>query len=1782
MSCANGINTRTITCGTGYYAKAPISQGAGAEEYQYKNGIPTITLIGSTAFEGCAEINRCVVYGCKDGVSGQAATCALVAPNSRSCTCPANYFAVGQAQPTPSVTLAGSSGFSGCSPIKACALYGTPPLSTCVDSSPNVRTITCNAGYYAIAPSNPTVSVLGAAGFAGCQDIDECAVYGGNPAPGNIASCTQPAINQRTITCNAGYYAISPSTPTITLTGSAPFPGCRDINECALYGFSGKPANVQECVDGVNKRTITCLPGFHAVAPSTPSVTLVADAVFNGCTDIDECAVYGYGGQPYVKSCVNSAVNQRTITCETGYYAASPAGPSIVLTGAAGFAGCKDIDECAVYGYSGLTAHTVSCVNSALNERTITCAVGYYPSGVAGGKNVITLTGSVAFGGCLELNQCTEYGYSGNGQYAQSCVSSPGSRVVTCLPGYWVTGTTSQSIKLGNAEKFVGCTEINECDTYGYSGKADYTLQCIDGVNKRTIVCKPGYYAVAPATASVVLVGNAPFAGCVDINECAAFGYSGKDANTVSCVNSAVNQRTITCKTGYWAVAPDTPVVTIIGSGAFEGCTDIDECSIYRFSGKPENAVSCVQGINQRTITCAAGYYAVAPTNPTITLIGNAAFAGCSQTDMCATNSNGGNVATCVNGINQRTLTCKAGYYAIAPSNPVATITGPVAFAGCTDISECAVYKCVDAKSGQATSCADAVAATPVNTRVCTCPDGWFSVGKSPSRAITLTGSDSFPGCAELCGDGKKVGAEGCDDGNLASGDGCFECKVETGWRCPTPGAPCVTICGDGNKNGAEECDDGNLNNDDGCTNSCKVEPGWKCPTPGAPCILLQLCLILGYDGNDANTKSCVNGINTRTITCATGYYAIAPSNPTIKVVGYDKFQGCSLIDNCKLYGYSGKASYTQSCENGVNQRKITCLPGYFAVAPDVDNVVLVGSADFKGCTEIDECALYGYSGKSENTLRCVDGLLQRTITCQAGYYAVSPAVPSVTLKGKDAFEGCKDIDECTVYGNSGKPDFIEKCTNLINARTMTCQPGYYAIAPATPDVTLTASAEFKGCADIDECAVYGYSGKTAFVESCLNAAPNTRTITCQTGYYPNGAAMNSPSIILTGNTPFGGCELANTCTTFGYSDKPDNTLSCVSGVNTRNITCAAGFIALPGKVQWVQLTGDAVFGGCQQIDECALYGYNNDDKVESCTDGIDSRTITCKDGYYAVAPATPSVKLVGSAAFAGCKDIDECATYGYSGHTSNVKSCTHDFIDTRTITCEAGYWAIAPDTPSVTLRGSATFAGCTLINTCNVYGYGLYRENTLSCVPGINERTITCIDGYYAAPPAEKSIKLIGDAAFKGCHQTDMCFVYGYGENASCKVTGPNQRTITCAPGYYAEAPVDDTIVIDGPVKFAGCKDIDECAVYGCDSDPLVTSCSDSLKDKQIAVHSRVCTCPKGYSPRGLASQQDGGSITLLGAVPFGGCMEMCGDGKIIDPETCDDGNARAGDGCSATCQVEAGWTCTTPGSPCINIDECALYKDKDGRVNVKACVDGVNNRTLVCADGYYAVAPDTGSVTLVGSAAFAGCTLIKTCAVYGANGQTNVHSCTEGVNTRTVSCIDGYVVTGTSSPSITLIGNQKFPGCTKADMCQLYVIKNGPVKDGICFNTGTNTYDITCNPGYYAIPPATRTIELKGANAPFPGCKEIDECVVYGYSGATANTESCTDGINSRTVTCKPGFYAERPDKRSIVLEGNRHFQGCFDIQECSIYGSSGKPNVLSCVETLPNTRTITCQGL
>ena len=93
-------------------------------------------------------------------------------------------------------------------------------------------------------------------------------------------------------------------------------------------------------------------------------------------------------------------------------------------------------------------------------------------------------------------------------------------------------------------------------------------------------------------------------------------------------------------------------------------------------------------------------------------------------------------------------------------------------------------------------------------------------------------------------------------------------------------------------------------------------------------------------------------------------------------------------------------------------------------------------------------------------------------------------------------------------------------------------------------------------------------------------------------------------------------------------------------------------------------------------------------------------------------------------------------------------------------------------------------------------------------------------------------------------------------------------------------------------------------------------------------------CECNVGYIGNGLT------------------CDEDCGDGFIVGTETCDDGNADPGDGCSAQCIVEEGFVCEGEPSVCTpDSPDAPLFELGGGLKNRYLSFNGGNagQRTAV-----------------------------------------------------------------------------------------------------------------------------------------------------------------------------------------------------------------------------------------
>ena len=675
-------------------------------------------------------------------------------------------------------------------------------------------------------------------------------------------------------------------------------------------------------------------------------------------------------------------------------------------------------------------------------------------------------------------------------------------------------------------------------------------------------------------------------------------------------------------------------------------------------------------------------------------------------------------------------------------------------------------------------------------------------------------------------------------------------------------------------------------------------------------------------------------GTSCQSCQCRPGYTPNAPRS-----------QGCLEINECTLYGFSGREGTADRCTNGVDSRTISCKPGHvaFGARGAQPTITLTGNTPFIGCFDINECLVFGYSGRNNHTFNCVNLVDRRNITCQAGYSTVKGStVPMVSLVGNAVFQGCFEMDECALYGFSTAGGNVLRCEDRPNSRKIYCKPGYYIIGTDfATDVTLTANAAFIGCAEIDECSRYGFSGADANVAGCKDMV-NAREITCLQSYFARGAVDSKPSIILLGQSRFSGCVTLDSCSIYGFSGNVANTLDCTTstGSGQRTIRCLPGFY-VRGEVKpsaVVTLPDMKPFTACVDIDECADYGYSgNAANTLSCTSELNTRLIVCKPGYTAQYPSD-RIRLVGPNGFGGCTDIDECALYGYSGQpTANILSCVQG-INVRTITCKDGYSVVGGTKIgqlSITLSGNTPFRGCADTNDCILYGFSGRGAYTRSCVQtSFNIRTITCMTGYYAIAPDVPSISINSTTEFRGCTPIDQCKTYGFSiilgtggdsgidPNVTKCINNLNSRTIFCKPGYiprdYSYPTVQRWQTLAGNAKFNGCIELPLCRYFGSSNRPdYVLSCT------TIGPNWRRVTCQPGYTAATHPPSDFGTTnnsvplyrsyVDLYQSQTFYGCIPWCGDGMVVPQEACDDGNIVSGDGCDATCRrVEEGYWCS------------------------------------------------------------------------------------------------------------------------------------------------------------------------------------------------------------------------------------------------------------------------------
>lgn len=268
--------------------------------------------------------------------------------------------------------------------------------------------------------------------------------------------------------------------------------------------------------------------------------------------------------------------------------------------------------------------------------------------------------------------------------------------------------------------------------------------------------------------------------------------------------------------------------------------------------------------------------------------------------------------------------------------------------------------------------------------------------------------------------------------------------------------------------------------------------------------------------------------------------------------------------------------------------------------------------------------------------------------------------------------------------------------------------------------------------------------------------------------------------------------------------------------------------------------------------------------------------------------------------------------------------------------------------------------------------------------------------------------------------------------------------------------------------------------------------------------------------------------SIVELDTVGFVQPVHICGNGIRSTKEGCDDNNTQAGDGCSALCQVEHGWRCTSS-------------------VPFGAGIGGLDTCAAICGDGAY-VSWGEGcddNNTASGDGCSDTCTVEPgfRCTGGSPNSPTQCATvCGDGLRAGAEECDDGARVSGDGCSVDCLIepGYSCSGGSpTSADSCA------GCHSSCASCSGGGGDQCLTCAP---ATP-----IFVEASPQPGGGSPEVGSCVAsctalgrYIAGGRCepchSNCATCSNGGAEACLSCNPD--GERPFKF-----GSQCLQSCPD---------------------------------
>ena len=995
----------------------------------------------------------------------------------------------------------------------------------------------------------------------------------------------------------------------------------------------------------------------------------------------------------------------------------------------------------------------------------------------------------------------------------------------------------------------------------------------------------------------------------------------------------------------------------------------------------------------------------------------------------------------------------------------------------CTQTDTCQAGACTGANPVTCTAsdqCHDAGTCNPANGTCsnpnkadgATCSDGDGCTQTDTCQAGACTGSNPKT-CTALdqCHvAGTCAPATGtCSNPNEIDGTACM--------NGGTPGACANGVCGscgDGTITGAEICDDGNFVSGDGCDNNCTPTACGNGIAAGA-----ELCddgNLVNGDGCDANCTltACGNGVLTGSEICDDGNGTSGDgcdNNCTHTACGNGVVTGSEICDDGN--GTSGDGCdancTTTACGNGVVTSGEQCDDGNAVSGDGCDNnctPTACGNGVLTGAETCDD-------GNTANLDGCTSKCLVEVPYACAGAPSICTSTKEINCNdGKDndgdSTTDCADTD-CALHCNVN----VGACAAGDVALVYTATDTPKTIVDNTP-AGVTSNITVGGIGKIKRVVMQTNiaHGFDADVDATLISSGNVSTdVTSDNG----GSSANytdtlfntaCPTSVTAGAAPFNGCF------------KPEAPFTLYNNGQAK------------GVWGWKVVDDASGVAGTVNSWRLALCVTQT-----TCGDGVADAGEACDDGNALNGDGCDTnctVSACGNGIIGGAEACDDSNGTGGDGCSA---ACA----------VEVGYQCVG--TPSVCAvvcgdgivgPGEACDDGNTTGGDCCSPTCGLVA----GCEVGPNDACGTAspitLSGNPATGSLNASISPIGDSDW---------FSFTLATRSSVRV-----ETFVGGVGLCTAATnsADTKIELRAP---------DCSTILVTDDDDGVNSCS--LVDPTVVADAAArALAPATYYVKAYHFANT--ALINLYTVQVT-VISTCGNGVIEPSETCDDGNATAGDGCDSTCQTQAGYTCA--GAPSVCTFNCG-----NGTLQVGETCDDNN---ALGGDGCSAACAVESGYTCVGTPSV--CTLNCGNGTLQAGETCDDTNTTSGDGCSSACAVEpGYTCSGTPSVCPFTCGNGTVTGNEKCDDGN---INNGDGCNSVCQyevtpETEANNTCATAN-GPFTLSAVGSSKLLSGAITPI-GDQDWYSFTLPSYADVKLETYDANGPVTCASIDTVMDLYA------------------------------------------------------